>query len=168
MYNNAMDYLWSPWRMKYIMDKEKSSECVFCDALLRQDDENFLILHRGIKAFIMLNRYPYTSGHLMVLPYIHVPTYEDLDVETRSEIMELINLATSLLRKTYHPDAFNMGANIGEDAGAGIAPHLHFHLVPRWRGDSNFMAVTSYTRVLPEDLKESFQRLKQTWSQLFS
>jgi len=82
--------------------------------------------------------------------------------------MELINLATSLLRKTYHPDAFNMGANIGEDAGAGIAPHLHFHLVPRWRGDSNFMAVTSHTRVLPEELKVSYQRLKQSWSQLFS
>jgi len=163
-----MDYLWSPWRMKYIMDKEKSPECVFCDALLQQDDEKFLILYRGTRAFIMLNRYPYTSGHLMVLPFKHVPSYEDLDSETRAEIMELINQATDLLRKTYQPHAFNIGANIGEDAGAGIAPHLHFHLVPRWRGDSNFMSVTGQTRVLPEELNESFQRLKQDWSQFFN
>lgn len=150
------------------MDKKKSPECVFCDALAQQQDEAYLILHRGQNAFIMLNRFPYTSGHLMVLPNRHVPSYEDLDAETRAEMMELLNFATSLLRKTYQPHGLNMGANIGEDAGAGIAPHLHFHLVPRWRGDSNFMSVTGNTRVLPEELKESFQRLKQAWSQLFS
>jgi ATP adenylyltransferase len=154
--------------MEYIQSDKNKDVCIFCNEMSRPDGPENLIIFRGRRAFIILNRYPYTSGHLMVLPYTHVPSYEDLDVETRAEIMELINLATSLLRKTYRPDAFNLGANIGEDAGAGIAPHLHFHLVPRWRGDSNFMAVTSHTRILPEELKESYQRLKQTWSQIFS
>lgn len=163
MYNYRMDYLWSPWRMKYIMDKENSPECVFCYALSQQEDEKFLILHRSERAFVMLNRFPYTSGHLMVLPNVHTPTYEDLDAGTRAEVMELLNRATRVLRETYQPHGFNLGANIGEDAGAGIAPHLHFHLVPRWRGDSNFMSVTGNTRVLPEELAESYRRLKAAW-----
>jgi len=167
MYNNSMDYLWSPWRMKYIMEKEKSTECVFCDALSQQKDEDYLILHRGKNAFIMLNRFPYTSGHLMVLPNNHVPSYENLDQDTRSEIMELLNLVTHVVRATYHPQGFNVGVNIGEDAGAGIAPHVHFHLVPRWRGDTNFMPVTANTRVLPEEVEESYRRIKQVWDRLF-
>jgi ATP adenylyltransferase len=152
--------------MNYIMG-EKSSDCVFCDALLHNDDEQFLIVQRGKNAFVMLNLYPYTSGHLMVLPNRHVPSYEELDEQTRAEIMELITQATRCLRETYHPHGFNVGANIGEDAGAGIAPHVHFHLVPRWRGDSNFMSVTGNTRVLPEELAESYRRLKSTWAKLF-
>jgi ATP adenylyltransferase len=158
-----MDYLWSPWRMHYINIKSEEPKCVFCHAIEQSDDSEYLILHRGVKAFIILNRFPYTSGHLMVLPYDHQPSYEDLDPETRSEMMELINTATRVIRQVYHPDGINLGANIGEDAGAGIAPHFHFHIVPRWRGDSNFMSVTSNTRVLPEDLLVSYQRLKVAW-----
>ena len=159
-----MDYLWSPWRMHYINSKAEEPQCVFCYAVEQTQDAEYLILHRGKTVFVMLNRFPYTSGHLMVLPYEHQPSYEDLTAETRAEIMELINTATKVLRKVYNPHAFNLGANIGEDAGAGIAPHFHFHIVPRWRGDSNFMSVTSNTRVLPEDLQVSYERLKEAWA----
>jgi ATP adenylyltransferase len=158
-----MDYLWSPWRMNYINNKSDEPQCVFCNAVEQREDEEFLILQRGKTAFVILNRFPYTSGHLMVLPYEHTPSYEDLKPETRAEIMELINSATKILRQVYNPDGFNLGANIGADAGAGIAPHFHFHIVPRWRGDSNFMSVTANTRVLPEDLAVSYQRLKDAW-----
>lgn len=158
-----MDYLWSPWRMQYINDKENTPNCVFCYALSQNADQEHLILARGSQAFVMLNLYPYTSGHMLVLPYQHVPSYEELDVACRTEIMELLTRATGVLRAVYQPNGFNIGVNIGEDAGAGIAQHLHFHIVPRWRGDSNFMSVTAQTRVLPEDLKESYRRLKEAW-----
>jgi ATP adenylyltransferase len=149
--------------MHYINNKGEEPQCVFCYAVDQTQEAEYLILNRGKNAFVMLNRFPYTSGHLMVLPYEHQPSYEDLTAETRAEMMELINIATKVLRKVYNPNAFNLGANIGEDAGAGIAPHFHFHIVPRWRGDSNFMSVTSNTRVLPEDLQVSYQRLKEAW-----
>ena len=149
--------------MQYINDKENEPYCVFCHALKQNEDATYLILQRGELAFVMLNRYPYTSGHLMVLPYQHVPSYEDLNAGCRAEMMELLTKATGILRAVYQPNGFNIGANIGEDAGAGIAQHLHFHIVPRWRGDSNFMSVTAQTRVLPEDLQESYKRLKEMW-----
>jgi ATP adenylyltransferase len=149
--------------MQYINDKENEPVCVFCHAHQQNNDADLLVLHRGEQAFVMLNRYPYTSGHLMVLPYQHVPSYEDLNPPGRAEIMELLNQATSVLRAVYQPNGFNIGVNIGEDAGAGIAQHLHFHIVPRWRGDSNFMSVTAQTRVLPEDLQASYQRIKDAW-----
>ncbi len=158
-----MDYLWSPWRMHYISNKLDEPQCVFCHACEQDKDEEYLILHRGKTAFVILNRFPYTSGHLMVLPYEHRSSYEDLNAETRAEMMELINTATRVIRAVYQPHAFNLGANIGEDAGAGIAAHFHIHLVPRWRGDSNFMTVTAGTRVLPEDLAVSYRRLREAW-----
>jgi ATP adenylyltransferase len=161
-----MDHIWSPWRMQYINNKSGDPQCVFCYAAEQREDSEFLVLHRGTTAFVILNRYPYTSGHLMVLPYEHQPSYEDLDPVTRAEMMELINTATKVLRIVYHPNGLNLGANIGEDAGAGIAPHFHIHIVPRWRGDSNFMSVTANTRVLPEDLEVSYQRLKSAWDEL--
>ena len=158
-----MDYIWSPWRMKYILDKEQSPDCVFCFAAQQPQSEDAanLVLYRGKDAFVMLNRFPYTSGHLMVLPYEHRSSYEEVAAAVRAEMMELINMVTRLLRDVYQPHGFNVGANIGADAGAGIADHLHFHIVPRWRGDSNFMSVTAHTRVLPEDLAESYLRLKE-------
>ncbi len=162
-----MEHLWSPWRMKYILNKEKELHCVFCKAVEYDQDEEYLILYRGKYAFVMLNRYPYTSGHLMVLPYEHEPTYETLSAETRAEMMELINRSTAAIRAAYHPQGMNVGANIGEAAGAGIAPHLHFHVVPRWQGDSNFMAVTGNTRIVPEELSTSYQRLFKAWQELF-
>lgn len=149
------------------MNKEKEDGCVFCTAVKKDKDRKYLIIYRGKNAFVMLNRYPYTNGHLMVLPYVHEPSYENLTQETRAEMMELLNQATAVIRKVYKPQGINMGANIGEAAGAGIAPHVHFHLVPRWQGDSNFMSVTGNTRVVPEDLDVSYGRLHAAWLELF-
>lgn len=150
--------------MKYILQAEKGPDCAFCRELKNSDEgAKTLIVARGERAFVIMNRYPYTSGHLMVVPNIHQPSYELLDAPTRAEIMELVNTATGVLRKLYRPDGFNLGANIGAAAGAGIAAHVHFHIVPRWAGDTNFMTSTSDTRVLPETLSETYERLTKTW-----
>ncbi|HHY89195.1 MAG TPA: HIT domain-containing protein [Chloroflexi bacterium] len=158
-----MNYLWSPWRMKYILKHEPRSGCIFCKALECEDGPENLIVHRGERAFIILNRYPYTSGHAMVVPYAHQPSYEQLDPETRAEMMELVTRITGVLRALYQPEGFNMGANIGAAAGAGVAGHVHFHIVPRWAGDTNFMTSLSNTRVLPEGLEETYRRIAAAW-----
>lgn len=158
-----MKRIFSPWRMKYIQKHEEHQDCIFCAGLMREDGPENLILARGKKAFVMLNRFPYTSGHLMVVPYEHEATIEDLDEGTRAEMMELINHAMGVLRIVYGPQAFNLGANIGAAAGAGVADHVHFHVVPRWVGDSNFMSTVAETRVLPEELSETYQRIKKNW-----
>ncbi|HZW05155.1 MAG TPA: HIT domain-containing protein [Anaerolineaceae bacterium] len=159
-----MRYIWSPWRMKYIMQQDRSPGCVFCRAQQKEDGLDNLIVARGQRAFIILNRYPYTSGHVMVVPNVHLPSYEMLDPETRSEIMELMTAVTGVLREVYHPEGFNVGANIGEAAGAGIAAHVHFHIVPRWGGDTNFMSSVGETRVLPESLAETYERIAAGWA----
>ncbi len=156
-----MQTLWTPWRMKYMMDHEKSAECVFCRAIRQADGPDNLIVYRGEKAFIILNRYPYTSGHVMIVPFEHQPSFENLDSATRAEIMELMNISMISLRAIYNPAAFNMGANIGEAAGAGIAAHVHLHVVPRWAGDNNFMATIGETRVLPEALPDTYRRIRR-------
>ncbi|HEX9013919.1 MAG TPA: HIT domain-containing protein [Anaerolineaceae bacterium] len=156
--------IWSPWRMEYIDNSEKSIECVFCRELAREDGPDNLIVARGRRAFVILNRYPYTSGHLMVVPYDHIPTLELLDAETRAEIMELASRSVEILRLAYNPDAFNLGINVGKAAGAGIADHVHMHVVPRWAGDTNFMSTIGNARVLPEDLPATFARLLRAWN----
>lgn len=161
-----MKYLWSPWRMKYVSNQQQSIDCVFCEAQKQRDCVENLILHRASNTFIILNRFPYSNGHLMIVPYQHCPSYEDLDAEVRAEIMEMINDATRMLREAYHPPAFNVGANIGTAAGAGIAAHVHFHIVPRWAGDTNFMTSLSDTRVIPESLEDTYQRLKAAWNKI--
>ena len=159
-----MQRLWSPWRMSYIKEgKPKDGGCVFCAALAQEDGPATLIVHRGAAAFVILNRYPYTCGHLMVLPYEHVRSLEQLDAATRAELMELLTSATEVLRAVYEPEGFNLGANLGAAAGAGIEEHLHLHVVPRWAGDTNFMSATAETRVLPEDLAETWQRVQAAW-----
>ncbi len=145
------------------MSSERPATCVFCDAPKLGDDESSLIVHRGPLAYVILNRYPYTSGHLLIVPYAHVATMEELDLTTRSEIMELITHSTKVLRLVYHPEGFNVGSNIGASAGAGIAGHIHFHLVPRWAGDTNFMSTLAMARVLPEDLRDTRTRLHEAW-----
>ena len=158
-----METLWSPWRMKYITDYDNPGKCVFCTAPAQPDGPENLIIHRGQLAYVILNLFPYTSGHLMIVPFDHQPSIEDLTVETRTEMMELVNQAIKVMRKVYKPQGFNVGINLGTAAGAGIAEHVHMHLVPRWNGDTNFMSTIGETRVLPEELETTYQRLSQTW-----
>ena len=156
-----MNHLWSPWRMEYIENSNKVDGCVFCMMQELQDGPENLIALRGEHSFVILNRYPYTSGHLMVVPFEHKPNLEELDPETRAEMMELTSRCMSMLRKIYNPQAFNMGANIGEAAGAGIKEHVHIHIVPRWAGDTNFMSAVGDVCVLPESLESTWQRVKK-------
>jgi len=161
-----MDYLWSPWRMDYIENHGRTDECVFCAVQRMEDGPENLIVARGERAFVMLNRYPYTSGHLMVIPYRHEADLTALEAATRAEIMELTSRAIRVLREVYHPQAFNVGMNLGAAAGAGIAAHLHMHIVPRWTGDTNFMSTIAQTRVLPEALEDTYRRVKAAWQNL--
>jgi ATP adenylyltransferase len=159
-----MKRLWAPWRMKFVQDQEIKNDCVFCRVQAQTNDAENLIIFRGGKAFIILNRYPYTSGHLLVVANAHHPSLEDLDAEARSEMMELATTCMRVIRTVYHPDAFNIGANIGEAAGAGIAGHVHLHVVPRWNGDTNFLSALGEARVLPEELDETFRRISTAWN----
>ena len=159
-----MKRLWAPWRMKYVQSQDPQPTCVFCTVQAQAEDAGNLIVFRGKNAFVILNRYPYTSGHLLVVANAHLPTLEELEAQTRCEMMELANQAMVILRKVYQPEAFNFGANIGELAGAGIAGHVHLHVVPRWGGDTNFMSAVAETRVLPEDLGETYRRISTAWT----
>jgi ATP adenylyltransferase len=149
--------------MEYIENHERKDGCVFCRELALPDGPANLIVHRGRTAFVILNRYPYTSGHLMVVPLEHTANLDALAPETRAEMIELVTQAMRILREVYRPEGFNMGANIGAAAGAGIAGHVHLHLVPRWSGDTNFMSTVGDIRVLPETLEDTFLRIKQAW-----
>ena len=146
--------------MEYIENHGKEGGCIFCSALDKPDNSQNLIVHRGRQAFVILNLYPYTSGHLMVVPFVHKATLEELESSLRAEMMELTSLSMSVLRRTYNPQAFNLGANIGEAAGAGVKEHIHLHIVPRWIGDTNFMSTLGSTRVLPELLEDTYQRIR--------
>lgn len=158
-----LDYIWSPWRMTYIENHNKEEECVFCTEPSRPDSSDNLIVYRGQQTFVILNRYPYTSGHLMVVSYEHQPSLELLPAETRAEMMELASRAIEVLQKEYDPQGFNVGINIGVAAGAGIAGHVHMHVVPRWKGDTNFMSSLGQTRVLPERLEDTYDRVRERW-----
>lgn len=153
-----MNRLWAAWRMKYISNATKATGCVFCNALVNNDGPENLVVKRGVNAMIILNKYPYTSGHIMIAPMVHKASLEDLNPVTRSEMMELSSLCMGILRKLYSPQAFNFGANIGEAAGAGVPGHFHLHIVPRWNGDTNFMTTIGEVRVIPEDLHETYRR----------
>ena len=137
-------------------------------ALEQPDGPENLIVARGALAFVILNRYPYTSGHLMVVPMQHCSSLDELDAQTRAEMMELSNRSVLILQAVYHPQGFNLGMNIGEVAGAGIADHVHMHIVPRWGGDTNFMSSLADTRVLPESLDDTYRRVRQDWEQRFT
>jgi ATP adenylyltransferase len=149
--------------MAYIEGHDAENSCIFCDYLTQEDGIGNLILHRGQRAFVILNRYPYTNGHMMVVPNDHRPSLDDLDAATQTELMRLVSGSVSVLRQVYGAEAFNIGANIGVAAGAGVVGHVHMHVLPRWSGDTNFMATTAETRVIPESIEETYNRLLVGW-----
>jgi ATP adenylyltransferase len=151
--------------MEYILS-ERSEGCVFCEELDKPDGIANLIIHRAEYSYVILNRFPYTSGHTMVVPYVHKAMLEDLSQPIRAEMMELTVLAIGALRFAYQPQGFNVGINIGEVAGAGVLDHLHIHIVPRWGGDTNFMSSLADTRVLPELLADTYRKVKEGWEQI--
>ena len=158
----ASQRIWAPWRLAYVKDASKDSEqeCIFCAKPAAGDDEASLIVHRGERCFVILNLFPYTNGHLMVAPYEHVATLQDLDGDTVAEMMALTQRAMSVLTDRYEPHGYNVGFNQGRVAGAGVEHHIHMHVVPRWGGDTNFMPVLADTRVMPQTLEESYATLK--------
>lgn len=156
-----MEHLWAPWRMTYITPQTpKSNECIFCTQPAAQRDDEYHILYRGDLCYIMLNLYPYNNGHLMVAPYQHVASISQLNATALAELMAQVQLAHKAVRLVMNPDGFNMGINEGKVAGAGFAEHLHFHMVPRWMGDTNFMPVISDVKVMPEHLDVVYRQLK--------
>ena len=154
-----MKHIWAPCRMEYIRMK-KAEGCILCEALRQDNDEANYILFRGEKNFIIMNSYPYNPGHLMIAPYRHIASLEELTDEELHEHFDIVSRSIKVLRQAFSPSGFNLGINIGEVAGAGIEGHVHTHIVPRWQGDTNFMPVISDVRVVPEALAETYQKLK--------
>ncbi|MDK2957564.1 MAG: adenylyltransferase [Desulfovibrionales bacterium] len=153
-----MEVLWAPWRMEYILGP-KPDECVFCIPNSPSEDKERLILKRGRTCFILMNRFPYNNGHLLVAPYRHVNCLTDLDAEEAHEVIDMVQLSVAVLLEAFSPQGVNAGLNLGEAAGAGIAAHMHFQIVPRWNGDASFMTVLSETRVVPEHLTTTYEKL---------
>jgi len=156
-----MDYLWTPWRYTYVATVGKAPSCVFCNLLRRGDDHQALIVHRAKHNFVVVNAYPYTSGHSMVVPYEHLDQLHKLPPAATVEMMVLVQRLETVLYEVYEPDGVNLGMNVGQVAGAGVAGHIHMHVLPRWIADSNFMTVIGETRVLPELLETTYQKLKE-------
>ena len=158
-----MDYLWTPWRYSYLTNADVSAQslsCIFCELLRSGDDQKALIVHRGEYNFVVLNAFPYTSGHSMIVPYEHLDRLHKLSPEAADEMMTLARKLEVALIDLYRPDGVNLGMNVGKAAGAGIAGHIHMHVLPRWVADANFMTVIGETRVLPELLETTYERLK--------
>lgn len=163
-----MERLWRPWRMQYIrMAQEKGEgECIFCTKPAEGDDRSNLIIHRGERCFIIMNLFPYNTGHLMVSPYRHLGELEELEREELEELMRLTVLAVKCIKEAMRPQGFNLGMNLGKVSGAGFDQHLHMHVVPRWQGDTNFMPVVAGAKVMPESLQENYDRLREALQRL--
>jgi ATP adenylyltransferase len=160
-----MDALWAPWRMEYILGggKKEKPGCIFCNRFKRKQDEQDLILVRSPKAMVIMNRFPYNNGHLMVMPKRHVGSFQKLNPGEVRDIHKLIALCLNAMGRELKPDGFNIGLNLGRVAGAGVADHIHWHIVPRWNGDTNFMPVVSETKVMPEHLQALYARLRRAF-----
>ena len=160
-----MDRLWTPWRYRYVSTADRpENACIFCQAAASADDHAHYVVLRAERNFLILNLYPYTSGHLMIAPYEHVATLGDAHPETLAEMMRLTARAEKVLRELYRPDGLNIGMNMGASAGAGITGHIHMHALPRWTGDASFMTTVSETRVLPETIETTYERLRAALS----
>ena len=158
-----MDRIWAPWRMDYI-ESSKKPDCVFCEKSQSKKDKKNLVLYRGMETFILMNLYPYTNGHLMIAPYLHTSDVNELAEIANKEIMQFAKDCFNILRNKLGAEGFNFGANLGKVAGAGIDQHIHYHIVPRWSGDTNFMPVISDTKVMIEKLNKTWERLKPEFS----
>jgi ATP adenylyltransferase len=156
----AKHRIWAPWRLPYVKDASKDTDCIFCTKPAEGNDEETFIVHRGERCYVILNTFPYTNGHLMVAPFQHVGRLQDLDGETLAEIMRLGARATAILDDAYGPEGYNVGFNQGRIAGAGFDSHIHMHVVPRWAGDTNYMPVIADTRVMPQSLEQSYETLR--------
>lgn len=162
-----MERLWAPWRMTYIDGADAApGECIFCAKAAASNDPENLVLHRGRLSFVLMNLYPYNNGHLMIAPYAHVPSIEELDAETLTDIMTTAQLCLAALRDAMRPQGYNMGINQGTVAGAGIKDHVHLHTVPRWNGDTNFMPVLADTKVMPDYLSNTYRQLREQFERL--
>ena len=156
-----MKQLWAPWRMEFL--NQNMDGCIFCTIFKETTDQENLILFRGSSSYIVLNRFPYTSGHLLIVTNSHIASIEDLDPDSQLEIMDFTTRSVRVLRKVYKPEGFNIGTNIGKSAGAGVVDHLHFHIVPRWSGDANYMESLAETKVIPESLDVTYKRIASEW-----
>jgi ATP adenylyltransferase len=164
-----VDKLWAPWRMDYIRaPKGESDQCIFCEKSKSENDIEDLIIHKDENSFVIMNLYPYNNGHLLVAPYAHVSQFEELDQQTKLEMMDISTDFMSIMRDNMKAEGFNFGANFGIAAGAGIAEHLHLHIVPRWTGDTNFMPILGHTKVMLDGLKESRQFLADAFTEFRS
>jgi ATP adenylyltransferase len=160
-----MDYLRTPWRYGYVTSLGEAAACIFCAAPMAPSDRDSLIVHRAARNFVILNRFPYTNGHVMVVPYAHASSLADLDDETLVELIRLARDAEKLLRAIYRPEGLNLGINLGRSAGAGVAGHVHLHALPRWTGDTSFITAIGETRVLPEDLDVTWEKLRLAFAE---
>ncbi|HBL31150.1 MAG TPA: HIT family hydrolase [Acidobacteria bacterium] len=160
-----MDILFTPWRYSYIVRSAQDSECFFCGAAREPEDPERLVVHKARHHLVMLNLHPYSSGHLMVAPLEHLSTPYDSSPEASAEFWPLVLKTQRVLTKAFSPDGFNLGMNVGKSAGAGVPGHFHFHVVPRWAGDTNFMTVLAEVRLVPEDLRQTRERLRALFAQ---
>ncbi len=159
-----MKLLWAPWRIEYILAPKEEEGCFICKGVGEPENDECLVIYVGEKALVVLNKYPYNPGHLMVAPKRHVASLVDLDKDERGELMELLSLAVEVLKTEMDPGGFNIGINMGKAAGAGLEDHLHVHVVPRWNGDTNFMPVLAQVKVIPEHIEETHRKLKKAFA----
>ena len=162
-----VERLWTPWRKAFVEASASSdsatADCFLCAKVAQHDDRANLIVHRGERVFVLLNLYPYNSGHLMVAPYEHTGDFAHLQADIAQELTRQTQACVAILEDVYHPDAFNVGLNLGRTAGAGLPDHLHVHVVPRWNGDTNFMSTVAEARVLPEALPDTYAKVREAW-----